>query len=155
GTRGIRIGRVVRIGLITIALSAFQLLPLLLDGKILNHSRWEAAWKWDSFGAPAVLQYLFTGRMLDEGRLPVLSLAALAGAVLLIRRWRAATLAERFAGAGALFWILVLFGRPFWGPALALVGVLADMQLHRVASGAQVFLILLAGFAAGEAWRVL
>jgi hypothetical protein len=148
-----RIVRTIRIGAVAIALSAFQLLPLILDGPTMNHSRWEPGWKWDSFGAAATLEYLFTGRMLDAGRLPVLSLAALAGFVLLIRRWPIASLAERFAGSGAVFWILLLFGRPFWGPALSLLGISPDMQLHRVAAGAQAFLILLGAVAVGEAWH--
>src|SRR5204863_7119551 len=88
-------------------------------------------------------------------RLPVLSLAALAGFALVVRRWRTASAAERFAGAGALLWILLLFGRSFWGPALLLLGISPDMQLHRIAAGAQVFLILLGAIAIGQAWRAL
>ena len=60
--------------------SAFQLLPVWMDDPILNHSRWEQSWKWDSFGAGVVLKALFTGELLDHGRLPVLSLLALLGA---------------------------------------------------------------------------
>jgi hypothetical protein len=151
--RAARIIPTIRIGAIALALSAFQLLPLIIDGAILNHSRWEPAWKWDSFGAPATLEYVFTGRLLDADRLPILSVAALAGFALLVRCWRTASLAERFAGSGAVLWILLLFGRPFWGPALSLLGISADMQLHRVAAGAQAFLLLLGAVAVGEAWR--
>jgi hypothetical protein len=150
-----RFGRTVHIGMVALALSLFQLLPLVVDGAILNHSHWEPVWKWDSFGAAAVLRLLFTGKVLDEGRLPVLSVAALAGLILVAYRWNRATLAERFATAGAMLWILLFFGRPFWGPALSLLGVSPDMQLHRVVAGAQVFLILLAGIAVGAAWREL
>src|SRR5262249_39686804 len=153
--RGARPLRTMRIGAISLALSAFQLLPLLLDTAILNHSRWEPAWKWDSYGALATLEYLLTGRLLDSGRLPMLSLAALAGFAILVRRWRTASLAEVFAGCGGVLWILLLFGRSFWGRALLLFGLSADMPLHRVAAGAQAFLILLASLAAGEAWRAL
>ena len=153
--RSVRMGRTVRIGVTAFALSAFQLLPLFLDGAILNHSRWEPAWKWDSFGAATVLQYLLTGKLLDAGRLPVLSLAALAGLVIVIRRWRTASPAGQFAVAGALLWVLISFGRPFWGPALWLIGISPDMQLHRVIAGAQMFLLLLAGLALGELCRTL
>jgi hypothetical protein len=154
-SRAGRFVRVFRIGAVALALSASQFVSLFSDSAILNHSRWEPSWKWDSFGAPATLQYLFTGGLLDAGRMPVLSLAALAGFALLVRRWRTTSLAERFAAGGALLWILLLFGRPFWGPALVLFGVTADMQLHRVAAGAQAFLILLGATGAGEAWRAL
>src|SRR5205085_9730868 len=80
--RWVRIRRTVSVGAVALLLAAFQLAPLLLDGSNINHSRWEAVWKWDSFGAGHVLKLLFTGELLDHGRLPVLTLLALAGAAL-------------------------------------------------------------------------
>jgi hypothetical protein len=152
--RADRIVRTVRLGAIAIAISAFQLLPLLIDGPILNHSRWEPVWKWDGFGWASVLRYLFTGALLDANRFPVLSLAALGGVIVHFRIARSeAHRAERFVFYGALFWLAMLAGRPLWGPALSLLGVSADMQLHRVAAGAQVFLVLLAAVCFGELWR--
>src|SRR5262249_34937986 len=56
--RSVRFGRTVRLGAIAVAISAFQLLPLLIDSPILNHSRWEPSWKWDGFGWFSVLRYL-------------------------------------------------------------------------------------------------
>ena len=160
--RTVRIGRTIRIGAIALAVSAFQLLPLLIDSPILNHSRWEPAWKWDAFGIANTLEYLFTGRLLDGNRLPVLSLAALAGVVIVIRGWlgptaklAAGVAAARFVLCGAALWILLLFGRSFWGSALWLLGISPDMQLHRVAAGAQVFLILLGAIGFSEAWRMM
>lgn len=160
--RTVRIGRTLRIGAIALAVSAFQLLPLLIDSPILNHSRWEPAWKWDAFGIANTLEYLFTGRLLDGNRLPVLSLAALAGIIIVIRGWLgpkgklvAGVAAARFVLCGAALWILLLFGRSFWGSALWLLGISPDMQLHRVAAGAQVFLILLGAIGFSEAWRMM
>ena len=86
--RGVRIRRVVMVGAVAVLLSAFQLAPLLLDGSNINHSRWESVWKWDSFGAGQVLKWLFTGELLDHGRLPVLSLLSLAGAGRVVWNWR-------------------------------------------------------------------
>ena len=77
--RAVRVRRVVAVGFVALAISAFQILPVLIDGPILNHSRWEGQWKWDSFGAATVMKYLVTGELLDHGRPPVLSLLALAG----------------------------------------------------------------------------
>ncbi len=152
--RAARFARTLGIGGVAFALSAFQLLPLLLDGPITNHSRWEPAWKWDAFGVANTLRYLFTGQLLDANRLPVLSLAALAGvAAVAWNRFRQAAWTWTLASTG--LWIALLFGRSFWGPALSLAGVTADMQLHRVAAGAQVFLLLLAAVAFGELWRIL
>ena len=150
-----RLIRLVRIGLAAFAISAYQLAPLLIDSPIINHSRWEAAWKWDGFGVGNTLNYLLTGQMLDVRRIPVLSLAALAGAILLVwRRFREKVWA--WVLASAAWWIAMLFGRPFWGPVLPLLGVSGDMHLHRVAAGAQVFLLLLGAIALGEcgaSWR--
>ncbi|HJZ97371.1 MAG TPA: hypothetical protein VKE70_12755, partial [Candidatus Solibacter sp.] len=153
--RAERFKRTVRIGVVAAALSAFQLAPLLIDGRILNHSHWEPSWKWDAFGIANTLQYLFTGKMLDADRLPVLTSAALGGVAIVIWRWRRMTLAARLALGGATLWIVLLFGRSFWGPALSLLGISEDMQLHRVAAGAQVFLILLGAIGFGELWSYL
>jgi hypothetical protein len=168
---------------VALLLSAFQLAPMLIDGANINHSRWEAVWKWDSFGAGQVLQWLFTGELLDHGRLPVLTLLALAGAGLFAWNWRRGLpgnnqsnrrqplpsgrgsecasepspnfAAHAFALWGAALWTLLFFGRPFWGPLLTMLGASDDMQLHRVIGGAQIFLVLLAAIALGALWREL
>src|SRR5579875_3266679 len=155
-SRAARIGRTVWVGAVALAVSAFELIPLLLDSPIINHSRWENAWKWDSFGAKQVLKYAFSGDLLDHGRLPVMSGLALAGAAFYFRdriSKRAQAPARRFVLLGAALWILMLFGRPFWGPALSLAGVPPDMQLHRVIGGAHIFLVLAGGRAGGDVAR--
>jgi uncharacterized membrane protein len=157
-TRWVRIKRTAVVGAVALLLSGFQLVPLLLDASNINHSRWEAVWKWDSFGAGQVMRWLFTGELLDHGRLPVLTLLALGGAALLLWNWRkgrAPGAASAFVLWGAAFWTLLFFGRPFWGPLLAMLGVSADMQLHRVIGGAQIFLVLLAALALAALWREL
>jgi hypothetical protein len=53
----------------------------------------------------------------------------------------------------AVLWILMFFGRPFWGPLLTLLGISEDVQLHRVIGGAQVFLVLLAAMGLAAVWR--
>ena len=157
-TRRVRIRRVAMVGAVALLISAFQLAPLLLDGSHINHSRWEPVWKWDSFGAGQVLRWLFTGALLDYGRLPVLTLLALAGAGLYVwnrRRNLPVSPAHAFVLWGAALWTLMFFGRPFWGPLLAMLGVSDDMQLHRVIGGAQIFLLLLAAIALGALWDEL
>lgn len=154
----LRVRRIVWIGSVSALVSAFQLAPLALDHAIINHSRLEAAWKWDSYGAGQVLEFLFTGQLLDHGRLPVLSLLSLSGLVVYILELRGIHRfgrAHAFALLGAAAWILILFGRPFWGPALFLIGVSPDMHLHRVIGAAQLFLVLLAAMALTTLWRIL
>src|SRR5579883_599752 len=150
--RLIRLRRVLSIGAVALLLSAFQLVPLLRDGGLVNHSRWELTWKWDSFGAWSVIKWLFTGQLLDHGRLPVVTALALAGAALY---WWRRTPIHAFLGAGAALWIGMYFGRPFWGPLLDVLGVSEDMHLHRVIGGAHVFLVFLAAVALAEAWHWL
>jgi uncharacterized membrane protein len=154
----VRFRRVVVVGAVALLLSLFQLAPLLLDSASINHSRWEAVWKWDSFGAGQVIAWLFTGELLDHGRLPVLTVLALAGAGVWFWSWRKrrpVAAAHAFILLGATFWTLVFFGRDFWGPLLTLMGASADMQLHRVIGGAQIFLVLLAAIALAALWREL
>jgi hypothetical protein len=156
--RWLRVRRTVCVGSVALVLAAFQLLPVLLDSPILNHSRWEEKWKWDSFGAAFVLKALFAGELLDHDRPPVLSLLALSGALLLLWRfWKSRRLRapEAFVLAGAFLWVLVFFGRPTWGPLLLLLGVSRDLHLHRAVGAVHVFLVLLAAIAMGTFWREL
>ncbi len=157
-SRWLRVRRAAMLGVVAFAISAFHLVPLLLDGATINHSRWEPVWKWDSFGAGQVLQWLFTGELLDHGRLPVLTLLAFLSVGLYIwnrRKKLPVNPAHTFALWGAAFWTLMFFGRPFWGPLLTMLGVSPDMQLHRVIGGAHVFLILLAAVALSALWDEL
>lgn len=156
--RWVRFRRTLVVGAVALLLSAFQLATLLLDHSNINHSRWESVWKWNSFGASQVITWLFSGELLDHGRLPVLTGLAFAGAVLWVWYWRKqkpTVAAHGFLLLGATFWTLVFFGRDFWGPLLTLLGASADMQLHRVLGGAQIFLVLLAAIALVALWREL
>lgn len=157
--RRVRIGRTLWVGAIAFLVSAFELLPLWLDGSTINHSRWEPVWKWDSFGAGQVMSSLLTGELLDHGRLPVLTLLALAGVAIYIRDvvdlGKSKDPERTFILLGAALWILMFFGRPFWGPLLILAGVPSDMQLHRVIGGAQIFLVLIAATVLSAIWQGL
>jgi hypothetical protein len=157
--RRARIGRTVRVGAIAVLVSAFELMPLWLDREIINHSRWEYAWKWDSFGASQVLRWTLTGELLDHGRLPVLTLLALMGVAVylgdVVTRRESNQPARSFMVLGSMLWILIFFGRPFWGRLLLLAGVLPDMQLHRVIGGAQIFLLLIAATELAAIWQAL
>ena len=155
-----RVGRTVWVGAIAFLVSAFELVPLLLDGAIINHSRYEPLWKWDSLGALKVMGLLLTGDLLDHGRLPVLTILALVGIIFYFRdvissRKRENSPAETFIVLGALLWIFMFFGRSFWGRLLILVGVLPDMPLHRVIGGVQIFLILIAAIQISSIWQQL
>jgi hypothetical protein len=153
----LRFRRLAAVAAAAFATSAFQIIPLLRDGYLINHSRWEAPWKWDSFGAASALQRLFTGQLLDFDRLPVLSVLALAGLALLLWDWwqRRASPSHCYLALGAALWILLFFGRSFWGPLLTILGISEDMHLHRVIGGAHVFLVFLAAVALARLWSEL
>ncbi|MEO8597480.1 MAG: hypothetical protein ABI759_29450 [Candidatus Solibacter sp.] len=153
-----RLKRVAWMGVTALALAAFQLLPLWIDRALINPTPADQLWKSDSFGAGQVLGWLVTGQLLDHGRLPVLSLLALAGAILLgLRHFSSAGMGMpgKFALAGAGLWLLLFCGRPLWGPALYLFGVTRDLPLHRVLAGAQIFLVLLAAIAFAALWDLV
>jgi hypothetical protein len=136
-------------------LSAYQILTVLQDNRFLNHTRREFAWKFDSFGIRQVLKWMFTGKLLDFGRPPVLSLLALAGTALLVAalvRWRRLRPGRELVLGGAVLWTMLYFGRPFWGKSLLLFGITSDIHLHRFIGGLHVFLVLLAGIALGTLW---
>jgi len=150
------------------AMVAFFVVPMLLDAAAINHSRWEPAWKWDSFGHGWVLSQLVSGEIFDHQagpawsvvrgfqlhRLPVLTVLLAAGLVL---AWRSTAIGARGAPRGEryvfwafLLWVALYCGRPTWGPALYLVGISRDVPLHRLIGGVHLFGILLAGLALGR-----
>ncbi len=152
-----RFARLLWIAALSIGLTAFQLLPIFTDGAFINRSRWEPAWKWDSFGAQQVLGLTASGNLLDAGRLPILSLLALAGTITAWRRLRrdpGQRFAATFAVAGALFWIFLFCGRASWGPLYTVLGLGEVAQLHRFIGGAQWFLLLLAGYGLARLWTL-
>ncbi len=153
-----RLRRVLWIGAVALLLSAFQLVPLWLDRGFINGTPADQAWKSDSFGAPRVLEWLVTGQLLDNGRFPVLSLLVLIGLIALWLRFfkpGGIEFAGKFALSGACLWILLFFGRPFWGPALWLIGATPDIHLHRVLGAAQIFLVVLAAIGLAAIWSEL
>jgi hypothetical protein len=156
--RTVRIRRTIVVGSVALALTAFQLVPIVQDSYFMNHARLEPPEKWDSFGAGKVLGWLFTGTLMDVDRLPILSLLSLLGVSLVVWGWwkaRKVAPPAAFVLLGAVFWTLVFFGRPTWGPVLPLLGVTADFHLHRVNSFVQIFLLLLAAIGLAAIWREL
>jgi hypothetical protein len=97
---------------IALVLLAWFVVPLIRSAAAVNHSRWEAEYKWDSFGAAAILRELVSGRLLDAGRAPWLSLLALSGAAVAVWRLRE-PLARRLLALTAA-WLILFFGRATW-----------------------------------------
>jgi hypothetical protein len=144
GERSRRLVRLVTIVLPALALLAWFVVPLALAGGEVNHSRWEPAWKWDSFGAPPVLRALASGQLLDAGRGPWLSILCLAGALAAL--WRVREPLPRRLLVLATLWLALFLGRDTWGSLLLLAGVPGDLPLHRLQAGFELAAILLAAW---------
>ena len=147
GVRGERARRTVRLAAIILGallLLAWFAVPLLLARATINHSRWEDAAKWDSFGAPMILSELLSGRLLDAGRAPILSLLVLVGAVASALAWREVVPRRLLALTGT--WLLLFFGRATWGHLLLLVGIPGDFHLHRLQAAFEISMLLLAAW---------
>jgi hypothetical protein len=153
--RKVRITRTIAVGAVAAILTVFQLLPLYTDGYLINRARFEPAEKFDSYGAAQILQWLFTGEMLDHDRLAALTLLCFFGAGLLVWRWRKTRkLApqERFVLVSFMFWLLLFFGRSTWGIFLVLLGVGRDFHLHRLLAIVQIFLLMLGAIGLASLW---
>lgn len=156
GSPGGRASRIVRVAWIaagSFLLTAWFTIPLFLSRAEINHSRFEPGVKWDSYGSRAILTALFNGSLLDFGRLPVLTALvglAVAGGFLLRRDG---------AGRRLLALTLVLFalflGRDTWGHLLLLLGVPADLHLHRLQAAFELSACLLAAWFADASIREL
>ncbi|HEU0108335.1 MAG TPA: 6-pyruvoyl-tetrahydropterin synthase-related protein, partial [Vicinamibacteria bacterium] len=136
--------RLATIAALALLLVGWFVVPLWQAVEAVNHSRWEAAHKWDSFGAPAILRELASGRLLDAGRGPWLSLCVLGGAVVAAWRWR--DMHARRLLALAVVWLALFFGRATWGHLLRLAAVPADLPLHRLQAAFELSAVLLAAW---------
>jgi hypothetical protein len=142
--RARRLARAASISGRAMLLLAWFVIPMMLVGGEINRSRWEATYKFDSYGAPFILRELFSGRLLDFGRLPVLSLMVALGALIAAFNFKD-SLARRLLVLTAV-WLGLFFGRETWGHLLVLAGIPAGFPLHRLEGAFELFAMLLAGW---------
>jgi uncharacterized membrane protein len=147
--------RLLWTGALSFGLAAFHIIPMMSDGPFINRSRWEPLWKWESFGFAQVFGTVASGNLLDAGRLPILSLLALYGAVSIVRRRH---MESPFIGAlalgGSALWLFLFCGRAAWGPLFKAIGLSEAAQLHRFIGGAQWFLVILAAIGLTRVWII-
>jgi hypothetical protein len=147
GERGRRLVRLGTIVLPALLLLAWFFVPMALAHETLNQSRWEPSWKWDSFGAPQILRELFSGRLLDSGRLPLLSILAAAGAAGAVV-FRHDARSRRLLALAAV-WLVVFFGRETWGHLMDLAALPPSAPVHRFESVFEWSALLLAVYGLG------
>ena len=102
-----------------------------------------------------ILHEFVSGRLLDAGRAPLLSLLVLAGAAAALFAWREPIPRRLLALTGT--WLALFFGRPTWGHLLLVAGVPHDLPLHRLQAAFELCAVLLAAWGVARlgalAWR--
>jgi hypothetical protein len=147
-----RLARLAIIGGTMAAITVYQWLPWISTSQFLSTNPYLEPFKLDSFGAPAILGWLFTGELLDHGRLAVLTVLLLIGIVAaLIYRSRLTMLAL----IGFLFWLVLYFGRPTLGPLYDILPLPNGLLLHRFIGGLEIFAIMLIGLGGALIWRLV
>jgi hypothetical protein len=145
-----RFGRAVLVGLGALATAAWMLVPLITDAKWMTQDEFSrGTFYYDSFGARRVMGWMVTGRIFDDGRVPVVSLLALAGLLVCLWRFRRAESARAIPAVGCLS-LLLFFGRPTLGSVIDLLPGGSDLFLRRYVTGVHLAGIYLAGI--GGAW---
>lgn len=124
-----RSARLITIGMLTALLLLWFVVPLAQTADVINHSRWEGAHKWDSFGAPHLLEILSKGQLFDADRFPVLSLLLLLGLAAAV--WQIKEPLPRLLVSLTCTWLIMFFGRATWGQLLRLLAVPSDLHTHR------------------------
>ncbi len=148
-----RIGRGVLVFAGATLIASWVVVPLVADanfsGNWSNSQFYQNTFWLDSYGAPKVLGWLFTGQIFDSGRLPVVSLLVALGTVVCLVRFRRDARARALLGLMAIS-LLLFFGRPTLGLVLNLLPGSNDLLLHRYLMGVHLAGDLLAGV--GLAW---
>ncbi len=148
-----RLARAGALLAVSLLASAWVIVPLL------KYARWAAVNQVlaagpsaNGYGARVTLGWLMTGRLLDNGRLPVISLLAAAGLAAAAAGWRRAG-PERALIALGCACLLLSFGRTTFGGLIAVIPGHGDLFFRRFLMGGQLAAIYLAGLGAAEAIR--
>jgi len=136
-----RSARLITIGMLAALLLLWFVVPLAQTADVINHSRWEGAYKWDSFGAPHLLEMLSHGQLFDADRFPVLSLVLLLGLAAAVRQIKEPL--PRLLVSLTCTWLIMFFGRSTWGQLLQLLAVPADLHTHRFQAAFELCAILM------------
>ncbi len=143
----LRFARLGVVGVTAGLIAAYMIVPAALSGYWLNESPYLETYKYDSFGAGPILQWLVTGQLLDGDRLPVLTVLLAVGIVAaLVTRSRPALIALGLF----VVWLVLYFGRPTLGGIVDLFPLHNALFFHRFIGGVHLAAILLIG--AGGAW---
>ena len=130
--------------------SAWVIVPLLAqrDWAAVNEA-FQGTPLVNGYGAHQVIKWLISGGLLDDGRLPVVTVFAAVGLGLAWLAWSADTDGRALLVALAVC-LLLAFGRTTFGSLVDLIPGHADLFFRRFMMGVQLAALLLAG--RGAAW---
>jgi hypothetical protein len=147
-----RLARAAIVGVGALAVSSFMLVPLVTDRAwVVQDEFSRGTYYYDSFGARRILGWLFSGRLFDATRGPVVTLLVFLGLGIALTRSGRDERARAILCVGLLS-LLLFFGRPTLGPVLKLLPGGSDLFLRRYLFGVDLAGIFLAGIAG--AWLV-
>jgi Gpi18-like mannosyltransferase len=145
-----RAGRAALVAGGSVLIAAWVLVPLIGDTKWTTQSEfYKGSIFNDSYGAERILGWLFTGKLFDNGRFPVVTLLFLVGVLVCAERARRDPRARALLGIFALS-LFLFFGRTTWGRLIDVLPGFHDIQIHRFITGVHLAGILFAGI--GLAW---
>jgi hypothetical protein len=146
-----RLARAAVVGGAALLIASWTLVPLITDRAWQGNLEFFQGFWLDSYGAPQVLQWLFTGHLYDNGRFPIVTLLAGVGLITCIATMRSDLRARALLAAWGLSLVL-FFGRPTLGPLVKILPGSDDLQLHRYINGVHLAGLMLA--AVGAVWLV-
>lgn len=139
--RSQRLARAASIAGMAMLLLLWFVVPMVLAGGEVNRSRWDPSYKFNSYGASVIVGEVFSGRLFDFGRLPLLSLMLALGTLVALLNLKD-LLAGRLLALTAV-WLALFFGRETWGYLLVIAGVPSLFHLHRLQGAFEMFALLL------------
>jgi hypothetical protein len=149
-----RIGRAALIGIGSLFVAAWVVVPLLADRLwTVNDEYSRGKIYYDSFGAKRILTWFASGELFDRGRPPMITILVAVGILAALWRYRRD---ERARVLLFLFLVslVLFFGRPTLGPVLRLLPGSGDLFLRRFVSGVHLAGLYLAGFGAVTLGRI-
>ncbi len=143
-----RLGRAAVVGAGAAIAAASVLVPLVGLGKWASvNEALQGGPLVNGYGARQEMTWVLTGRLLDNGHFPVVSLLAAAGVVVVVVRLRSQPLGRALLVLGGLGLVLS-FGRTTFGSLVGILPGSTDIFFRRFAFGAQLGAIFLAGLGA-------
>jgi len=149
-----RIGRAALIGISSLFVAAWVVVPLLADRVwTVNDEYSRGKIYYDSFGAKRILTWFASGELFDRGRPPMITILVAVGILVALWRYRRD---ERARVLLFLFLVslVLFFGRPTLGPVLRLLPGSGDLFLRRFVFGVHLAGLYLAGFGAVTLGRI-